>query len=358
MDADIGVLISETQLKKALRGRFGFEFLPFYTEAARNKGKTVIFFSDQLIISESSVYGFYWNRKNFTFSKGIFKLPAVIHNRLRSKKKMKEVLSKIDSTKVILFNSATKFNKWKVHRNLLQHSTTKAYLPATEKLKTKKQLSEWLNTYGTIYLKPRSGSLGKGVIRLKKEKDYMELTSTKNRKHVTEKITVNSLTDVFQTVSANYYMIQEGISIISLDERPIDFRISVQKGEMGTWTISGVVAKMGNKKSHAANLAVGGKAISAMTILNTIFEQDNALSIYEDLKNTALQIAAKIEQLAPFTADLGMDLAVTTEGKVKFIEVNGRDLRIAFKKANEQQMWKQTFYSPINYGVFLLGKIK
>lgn len=351
MNADIGVLISEIQLNKALSGKYGFEFLPLYVEAAAAKDITVIFFSDAQLKSEEAIEAYYWNHHNNSFQKGIFSIPSVIHNRLRSKKEMNKVKEVItEKGNIILYNSTNKFNKWKVHRHLKKYHSANKYLPTTSKLTSVNQVIKWLNQYETIYLKPCSSSLGKGVIKLTNNRKEIECTFTVKKNYLKKSLPLSDLSSFIHPLITSHYIIQEGIPIITQDSSPVDFRVSVQKGEKGTWEISGVVGKVGKANAHAANLAMGGKAVNALTILSTTFEKIKSLTIYQDIKKASIEIAEAVENLRPFTADLGLDIAVTKTGKIKLIEINGRDLRISFQKANEYDMWKQTYYK-----LFIMG---
>lgn len=355
MNADIGVLISEKQLNKALSGKYGFEFLPLYVEAGAAKNVTVIFFSDVQLISEDEVEGYYWNPHNNSFHKGIFSIPYVIHNRLRSKKQMNNVHEVIkEKSNVILYNSSNKFNKWKVHRHLKKHQSAHNYLPSTAKLTSVEQVVKWLNQYETIYLKPCSSSLGKGVIKLTKKEEEIECTTTVKNNFFQKTLPLNDLSFYIHHLITRHYIIQEGIPVITQFNSPIDFRVSVQKGEKGTWEITGIVGKIGKVNGHVSNLAMGGQAVNALTILLATFEETRSLSIYQDIKKASIEIAEAVENLSPYMADLGLDIAVTKIGEIRLIEVNGRDLRISFQKAKEYEMWKQTYYNPIYYGKFLL----
>ncbi|WP_018131685.1 YheC/YheD family endospore coat-associated protein [Effusibacillus pohliae] len=356
--ADLGVLLNHSQLCGALRGRYQFEYLPFYSEAAEKAGVTVVFFSNRSLLGETGyTYAYVWNPDTNTYEQGVYKIPSVVHNRaLLLKKGGKQIYSFIARDGTILYNRIMRFDKWEVHRHLVQNPQTAQYIPDTERLRSDRQILSWLRKYQTVYLKPRSGSLGWGVVRLRLSDAGLIVSRTVagcSRHHT---VPLETIAGIRHKIGKRPYLIQEAIPLIQLDEQPIDFRVTVQKGEKGEWTISGAVAKIGVPNAHATNLAVGARAAEAKQVLDSVFSKSEAAEVYRDLKKASLRIARQMEQIGPEIADLGLDLAVTEDGKVKFIEANGRDLRIAFHKANQRQMWRNTFYTPILYGAYLLRK--
>ncbi|GAX91593.1 YheC/YheD family protein [Effusibacillus lacus] len=356
--ADLGVLVGELQMKAALRGRYGFEYLPFYTEAASRAGKTVVFFTPRSFsVGKRLVRAYHWNPSAQTYQEGIYRLPTVIHNRaLLIKQKDKQIYSHIVHNGSVLYNRTMRFDKWRVHRQLGRHLPTAGYLPQTETLVSAKQIVKWLDRFPVIYLKPRSGSLGIGVIRLRRTPEGVKVTRTVNGRFRQNTIPHHQIQLLYKRLEKRPYLIQEGISMLRHRRQPVDFRVSVQKSGTGMWTVSGIVAKIGKEGSHATNLAVGGKAVAARRLLERVFGMQKANVVYGRLKQSGLLIARQLERMDPHVADLGLDLTVTRNGAVKFFEANGRDLRITFRNARQRKMWRNTFQNPIRYGIFLLNK--
>ncbi|MGK0700764.1 YheC/YheD family protein [Priestia flexa] len=98
-------------------------------------------------------------------------LPNVIYNRLPNRKTesldafkmIKEKLA--DEYQIPLFNPNF-FNKWTVHTLLQKDEAVKGFLPYTIDAPSLDQLSRMVENYGSIYLKPKNGSLGRGIYTL------------------------------------------------------------------------------------------------------------------------------------------------------------------------------------------------
>lgn len=355
--AELGVLLNHSQLLGALAGRYGFEFLPFYSEAAKMEGADVVFFSPQSIIGKEQIlFGFKWSPKLQCYQHGVFAIPSVIHNRaFLSESDRIQISTLTASEQTILFNRTLRFDKWNVHQLLMQDAGTAVYLPATAPLTSVQQIKDWLTRHQTVYLKPRNSSLGLGILRVSESGHNLQIARTVKGSSHSFQISKHKLRNLFTKINSRPYLIQEGLPLMKISGKPVDFRVSVQKNSKGKWTVSGIVAKVGKKDSHATNLAVGGVALAARDVLGQVFGRDKALYIYEELGKSALQLAGQLDSLDMWVADLGLDLAVTDEAEIKFIEVNARDLRITFRDANEEKMWRTTFYNPIRYGLHLLA---
>lgn len=358
--ADMGVLLNHSQLVRALENRYGFEYLPYYAKAAEKADVTVIFFSEYSFLKKADfLYAFQWDPDAQTFRANLYSPPSVIHNRaLLPKSKMNQIHSILNREETIVHNGLMRFDKYKVYQLLSSNPLTATYLPKTEELKSNEQIKKWLNQFETVYLKPRSGSLGMGVIRFRQLGRDVEISRTRKGHSCHERIPSDKISRIRYQVQQAPYIIQEGICLIKIEGKPIDFRISVQKGATGDWSISGIVAKMGTYDAHVTNLAAGGTAVAAREVLDTVYGYSKAKPLYKNLQEAALMIAHQLEGIGPNISDLGLDVTLTRDGMVKFIEANGRDLRITFRDADQIKMWKNTFQNPILYSAHLLKQQK
>ncbi|MNI99677.1 hypothetical protein D3C73_1588150 [compost metagenome] len=60
-----------------------------------------------------------------------------------------------------------------------------------------------------------------------------------------------------------------------------------------------------------------------------------------------------MERTLPGLADIGLDIGVTGDGRVYFIECNGRDQRYGFQKAGLYEAFKDSYRRPMGYARFL-----
>lgn len=357
---ELGVLLEPKQLHMALAGNYGFEYLPFYAAAAVRLGHRVVFFTDTAVALNGTVEAYELDSATEELRRGVYELPKVIHNRvLWHHGEEANVFQAVRLTEAHLFNQVTRFDKWEVQRVLNDSPTVKEYLLHASLLASEDQVQNWLRTYNEVYVKPCSGSLGIGVMRLTLQRD--DFTGLRRRGTLQVQSTsandwkIRRLQRVLQNTASRPYLIQEGAKLLRFNNQLVDFRVTVQKGADGCWTTTGIVAKVGAKGTHLTNLARGGTAVHARKVLQPTFGRNDSEIVYDQLAAAGLVIAQRLETLDPAVADIGLDLAVTQEGAVKFIEANGRDLRITFRNAGEHKMWRHTHQNPMGYGHYLLG---
>lgn len=329
----IGILISRDYPETTGRP-FGSitMFCNELVNACQKEGGYVYFFTPNHITSEPDqvqawVYGNGWKQTT---------VPAanVFYNRLTSRKLenkpsvqhfMKEVKSRYKSH---FFNE--KFlDKTEVFDALGRDITISHYLPESHLFRNFSMLKKMCARHPIVFLKPVTGSLGKGIIRIVKLDNGAYLTMTTNiggiRKH-----NHDSLLKLFASLSGKMkttrYQIQQGLHLMELERRPVDFRALVQKNVFGKWNVTSVVARTAGSQHFVSNLARGGSLSSvkdAIARSNLTIDMKKKVSLR--LKQASLDIAQAIDTQIPYHfGELGIDLAVDTAGKIWLLEVNSK----------------------------------
>lgn len=329
----IGVLVSRVFSQAADRP-FGAmtAFCRELTDACEQYGGFVFFFTPNDIVSGSAtVSGWCFNSK---WSKRTFPLPDVVYNRLTSRKLenrpvvqhfLKDIKSRYGGT---VFNEKY-LNKTEVFRALQSVAELKEYLPESHGFKNFAMLKTMCNKYGTVFLKPVTGSLGNGIIKISRQPDagyvcyFTSMSGMRKQSHPT-------LTRLFHTISGKMkqqrYQIQQGLRLIEVSGRPVDFRALVQRNGSGEWTITSIVARIAANNTFVSNLARGGTLNNVQgTVAKSNASPDKRAGANVRLRKAALQIAKGIEtQIPAHFAELGIDLALDVNGKVWLIEVNSK----------------------------------
>ncbi|MBP1155781.1 MULTISPECIES: YheC/YheD family protein [unclassified Paenibacillus] len=208
-----------------------------------------------------------------------------------------------------------------------------------------------MNECSELYVKPTSGSIGNGIIKIKKKSSGNWTIYWKKEKHL-QKSLRKTFAFIEQKVGPQNYLIQEAIPLATYHGRPYDLRVSVQRGRTGEWQISGMVGKVAAAGRHVTNVAKGGKVKRG----EKLFRHSglSVESMKKEVNRASLEIANYLGDQLPHLADIGLDMGVTRNGSVKFIEMNGRDQRITFKKAGMRSTFFDTYLTPIQYAVFLM----
>ncbi|MGD9677600.1 MAG: YheC/YheD family protein [Vulcanibacillus sp.] len=325
----LGILvqsIQSNQAKSPFGGltNFAYELL----KKSRNNGVLSYFFTlDKINQQTGTVSG--WTLINEKWEKNTFPIPNVIYNRISSRGLEKNLLPKIkllqEEYNFIFFNSNF-LNKWEVYQ-LLNNTSIKTIMPETVLYKGSKTIRYMLNKSPVIYLKPTNGSLGQGIIKVCKKTDsYTIQSSSVQGNSVKNFVNYNNMYKyLIPRISSRPYIIQTGLKLISYQNRPIDFRILVQKNSTGIWAVTSMVARIAKDQYIVSNIAQGG---TQGNVINTINLASPILA--KKIKKThfrkyALSIAKQLELKTPGNfAELGIDLALDDNGKLWLLEVNSK----------------------------------
>jgi glutathione synthase/RimK-type ligase-like ATP-grasp enzyme len=298
-------------------------------DASRLYGAAVFFVTPDEVGQGDMVKGWHYAGR---WIKRSFPLPNIIYNRLTSRKleNRENVQNFVRHAKsdhqAVMFNEKY-LNKTEVFDALHNEKGLHIYLPESHLLNNYQLLKTMCAKYSTIFLKPITGSLGKGIIRIKRRADGLYICHFTNL-HGARKQSFSSLIQLFKALSRKIkhqrYQIQQGLTLISVARRPVDFRALVQRNGLGQWSITSIVARIAGESHFVSNLACGGSLSTVRDALarsNITSSAGGAIK----LRRAALAVAKGIEKQIPeHFAELGIDLALDTEGRVWLLEVNSK----------------------------------
>jgi glutathione synthase/RimK-type ligase-like ATP-grasp enzyme len=329
----IGVMMSRVSTKD-IEKPFGSNtaFCRELTDACTKYGAFVYFYTPQgLTPSPQIVNGWSFSDR---WHKHPFPAPDVVYNRLTSRKLENLPIVQKFMTDIKIRYGSSVFNekyldKTEVFEALKKEAGLAGFLPESYHFKNYLMLKSMISRHPAIFLKPITGSLGKGIIRISKLADnnyqysYNTLTGVRKR-------TFTDLTLLFTSISGilkqQRYQIQQGLKLIEVKGRPVDFRVLVQRNAVGEWSLTSIVARTAGEHDFVSNLARGGTLSRVQEVVgHTNLTVTNKSLLNNKLCAAALKIARGIEsQIPAHFAELGIDLAADVNGKVWLLEVNSK----------------------------------
>lgn len=349
-DAPVGVLLDRIVLRAARKGRPTYENLRFYREFAR---AGVCFFSfDGIDLTTERVEAYAFDADG-QLTKHSQALPRVIHYRAiatnRRDRELAGALARLPDHHV--FNHPFCGGKLRNCLWLAAEPELKAYVPETRRYRGTKTLATLLARHSAVVLKPVWGSLGLGLIRIRRvQGGYTWETGTGDQRHCRTIAAVGRA--IHGRTAARPYLVQQWLDLAVYQGHRFDVRASIQRGGDGNWRVSGLTAKVGGHNRIATNVARGGRATSLSKVLPEVFGSD-ADDCYNRLSELGLRIATVLAKHEPLAADYGLDLCLTKDGRPWFLEANHRDLRYPFRDAGDRYMWVQTYRNPMRYAMHL-----
>lgn len=329
----VGVLISR-DLPEAPERPFGAItlFCRELVNACQRQGVYVYFFTPNHIGAKSSelsawVYGDGWKQT---------RVPAadVFYNRLTSRKlenkpSVQHFLKEVKSRYGSHFFNEKFLDKTEVFDALAHDPSVAKYLPESHLFRNFLTLKTMCSKHPVVFLKPITGSLGKGIIRISRQEGggYQTLTTQVGG---TRRQIYPGLAKLYSSLSGKMkmtrYQIQQGLTLIEADHRPVDFRALVQKNQLGKWSVTSIVARTAGSQHFVSNLARGGslstvKEAVARSTLPAGIKGKIALR----LRTAALNIAHGVDsQIPAHFGELGIDLALDSSGRIWLLEVNSK----------------------------------
>ena len=275
--------------------------------------------------------------------------PDVVYNRIPTRKEESDPQTRaakgwLAKNRIPLFNTRF-FNKREVDRILRKYPETASYLPASWYVWESVELEKRLSEFGSLYLKPISGSLGEGILRLEK-KGTRYLLESRSASGVEALAYANNrelLAALRRKNAHQNWIIQEEIPLRDYHGRKTDFRVHVQRLSDGAFAVTGFAAKVAAKGAVTTHVRSGGSVERGETVLAEWF-QGQAGAAYDAIEEAALLISRKLgRSLDPMLGELGLDMGYSDDGRLVLFEANAKPGRSIFhtpflRQANQRSL--------------------
>lgn len=249
-------------------------------------------------------------------------------------------------------------NKWSMHQVLVENTNIEPHLPATVKYKDTEELGLFLKKHPVAFMKPKSGTGGRGIVRLQRLRggSYLMQGRDPNRLILPmQKVTLSQISVKLRDwMLEEKYILQQGIPLRLKDGRVHDFRMLVQKDGSGEWQITGCAGRIGPAQSVTSNLHGGGTAIPMEALLKKRFGSDDIVNgIKKSTYELGINVVNHLEEKFGMLCEVGIDLAVDPEGHVWLLEVNPKPSREVFYRIGEIDTYRKAIRRPLEFALWL-----
>lgn len=329
----LGVLVTSYNAQN-LQSPFG-PFSSFFNEAAdicRKRGGIICVFRLQDVNWDTGiVHGLI--RRGDVWRQIDLPLPQCIYNRLVSRQRersdaMSIWLERCKEANIPFFNEQF-LNKWHVHAALENQAAAIPHLPKMVRYRSQDDLSQMMAQHRIVYAKPTNGSMGRGIMRIRRTPDGYHLASPGG---VTKRCTSLSALHkcLLKQTKGKPYLLQQGLPLIGVNSHPADFRVLVQKDRKGQWAVTSMVARLGQNRI-VSNVSRGGSMMGPLHALRICGPWAGAARpTPRTLSAVALKLSVLLAEALPgHYAEFGVDLGVDVRGKVWLLEVNSKPSKTA-----------------------------
>ncbi len=314
--------------------------LPYYEMLSRKYRFSLLIFSPgEIRWHKGTTKGLLLHRG--AWYPGEYPLPAAVYNRCYPEDP--EVIQRLEKAlgSRRVFNTATLFDKLRVHELLAESEPLKPFLPWAKELVPGE--GEILAEGKKWVIKPRRGQSGRGVYLLEPAGDFMLVTSGMN---LPLPIPVDSLFPALVELIAagEPYLIQEYVEGALFQGALFDVRVVVQKNRYGIWSTAGALSRVAAKGSFITNQYAG------------LYHPHEVLAVLGDAKATF----ARLDKLAKLAArrldgplgslgEICVDFFLSSNGNPWIIEVNGKPDKGLFHELGDEGMLERVYLTPLTF---------
>lgn len=353
------------------------EYMEYFSNYDQIKGLVYICAADSFDISRQKVTGYAFKpHHKDSFQYGIYPIPDVIYRRTKLDKRTLKFIN--DSTNAKVFNEYV-FNKWELYSLLKSRVDILKHLPNTRRLQSTDDLQTMLNSYQQVFVKPVKGSLGKGIIKVKKvgnnfrfdfplmedstkfikylfrntQEKKMLLKKLKSQKYILyrKQMSVQESREIINLLKKRDYIIQQAVHMKKADNRCIDFRVIMQKDYHCKWNCNGIIARIGKKNSVISNFTLDGYALNGYEALIRLFGMTNeeakekVQEVIQLCQDTCLELERKY-----IYGDLGFDVSIDEQDNIWILEVNKFHFHdYPIFALHDKKMYEKVVAAPLSY---------
>ncbi|UNC91181.1 YheC/YheD family protein [Candidatus Contubernalis alkaliaceticus] len=257
---------------------------------------------------------------------------------------------KLHNQNIYFINLPLKFqaNKLRNYEYIQSHNQLKDHVPPAKPLSFKR-LESFIRQYDKVIIKPIYGKKGRGMTIIEKDQIQYKVCQTplgkknftNSRLNSNQKKLSISHSQLKGFYNKNFgkpksFLVQQWIPFKEFKGRPFDIRAVVQKNGKNKWQLTSRVARVAKEPGQITNLSQGGEMVS--------FSKMQLKKHYRDIREFCLEIAKTMAKVYPWTAEMGIDLAIDKNGKLWYIETNF---------CPEKIRWVTTFKIPFEHAYYL-----
>lgn len=255
-----------------------------------------------------------------SFEQGIENFPAEYLIEQPSEGAIGEMEGSISSMNVTIqaIHSRRVASKWLKTTVLRQDPRVARHIPDT-RIYSPSVLSSMLEAYGKIVLKPVIGSGGVGVIMItRSEGQYL----VRHRQSVRRFGQFGALLAAVNRMRRRRrYLIQRGVTLATINRRPIDYRVKMIKNKQG-WITRAMVGRLARRGLFVTNLCRGGTLLTSAEGIRRSLSASAVQSKKNEMRHLTSLCITLLERAFPGVRQLGFDYGIDNNGNIWLFEVN------------------------------------
>ncbi|MEN3005206.1 YheC/YheD family protein [Dehalobacterium formicoaceticum] len=364
----VGVFMNEHAVGRLKKGNPTKKLMEMARAANRARVALYFFSVDDVIWTEKMVHGVFLNFATNTWEIKKLPIPNVLYDRGGGFKKNSRAQA-LSLRKqwhryphLLKINAQHYFDKWKVHDQLSKYPELKCYLPETLLFDhTAEGIEHMVNKYPEVYLKMRTGSNGRQIIRVRKQSpELYELSYFKEKiinEYAQSAEQIVQIADNFMNYKS--FIIQQGLDVLTYKNSKVDIRVLMQKDRKGEWQITSMPVRIAYADCPVTSTKSGSRVYAFDYAFKNVLQypQKKTEEIKAKITKLVYTAAGTLEEEYGSLGELGIDVAIDRNGQLWFIEVNSKPAKDTIMIAGIKYEINRAFILPFEYSKYLTGFI-
>ncbi len=211
-------------------------------------------------------------------------------------------------------------SKWLKTSVLRQDPRVARHIPDT-RIYSVGDLSSMLSTYNKVVLKPVVGTGGSGLIMITRCDGHYVM---RYRQSIRRFVKFDALVAALRRIRGKRrYLIQRGISLATINGRPIDYRVKMVREKKG-WVTTAMVGRLARPGLFVTNLCKGGTLLTSAQGIRLSLSASSVKGKKREMRNLTRLCIAMLERTFPGVGQFGFDYGIDHSGMIWIFEVNTR----------------------------------
>lgn len=253
-------------------------------------------------------------------------------------------------------------DKWQVFQTLRNHPWTAAHLPETLLVRSAHEAARAMEQFDDMYVKPIRGTQGQRVMRVQKAASGFLIAPPVTMDGDVASGHIENLAELAVALGRRMrlrqdYLAQETVPVMrTATGRPFDLRILVQARVGSAPSCTATVARVGQSGAVTTNLHTGGVPVS-LAVLPSLLANNARRPVRRAVERAEEAALAAFDVLArrhPQLVELGIDIALHTNGNAYILEVNPCPGRRMLRQI-DPALRRMSLVRVVEYAVFSAG---
>lgn len=220
-------------------------------------------------------------------------------------------------------------SKDRLYRDLQKRDLKYVHLPRTWLVTNPESVLARLETSDRLWLKPIVGSGGRNILVVSREssEEYRVVSERFFDQSVNRVLSRKGLLTLLKgAMQKRTYMAQEEIPLIrTFEGKKVDFRVTVVRAGGHKWRAIAVKGREGKSGSELTNFHAGGRAVPLDDLLSRLpLAEGEGTKLKRQLEIAAILVARVLQRRHKSLGLLGIDLGITSDGRIYVYDFNGR----------------------------------